>query len=285
MMSVDVAAYLARLGLTEAGPAGPAALARLHAAHVERVPFETLYHAENVDLDRAYTKIVHQGRGATCFHLNGVFARLLEALGYAVSMHPAGVQSGFNAEPPGPNGSHVMLTVSGLSTVDNPEGRWVLDVGSGEGFHRPLPLRPGTYRQGEFCYRVRPSDTGPARWRIDYDERESCQGVDFADVAASREEYAALYQRQSEGQWSAFLRYGWVKRHHADGYDELLGCFRRSVRADGQTSSEVSTAEEFFTILRETFGLTLADLTAAERDALWEKVRGAWRTKGRVVAS
>ncbi len=276
MTSVDAAAYLARLGLSDVGFPSVEGLRRLHAAHVERVPFETLYRPSGLDLDEAFESIVWRARGGTCFHLNGVFSLLLGALGYQVNMHPAGVQSAFRAEPPGADGSHIMLTVSGLPADGNPAGRWVLDVGTGEGFHAPLPLRPGIYRQGDFHYRVRPSQTDPNSWRIDYDQRESCRGVDFADVPASREEYAVMYDRYVSGEWSLFHQYGWVKRHHAGGYDELLGCLMSSVTAHGRTSSEIITPDRYFSVLRDTFWLTLAGTTRPEREALWQAVRGAW---------
>jgi N-hydroxyarylamine O-acetyltransferase len=278
--TVDVNAYLRRIGLTPAAVAGPpsaGALARLHMANVERVAFETLSNPDSVDLAAAYDRIVRQGWGGTCFHLNGVFALVLEAFGYEVRMHPAGVQSIFNPTPPGPTGTHVILTVPGLSTVDNPEGTWVVDVGAGEGFHRPLPLRPGTYRQGAFTYRVRRSDLGQHCWRVDYDERQSCRGVDFTEAPARLDEYARLYDTHADGDWAALYRYGWVKRQHADGFDELIGCMRSSVSAHGRTVAQLDTPAQFFTELADTFGLGLYQLDELERDALWQRVHGSWR--------
>jgi N-hydroxyarylamine O-acetyltransferase len=283
-VTVDIEAYLSRLGLSAVGPPSVADLRRLHAAHVERVPFETLPRTGGLDLGDAFAAIVRDGRGGTCFHLNGCFRLLLEALGYDVQMHPAGVQSVFAAKPVGADGSHLMLTVAGLPSAENPEGRWVADVGTGEGFHEPLPLRPGNYRSGAFTYRVRPSQTGPDCWRLDYDERESCRGVDFADKPADRDQYAELYRRQAEGEWSLFGRYGWVKRHHARGYDELLGCLSSSVDAHGRRSVELNTSQEYFGVLRDTFGLTLSGLTAEQRTALWDQTYAAWTGAGAPAA-
>lgn len=279
MTTFDIAAYLDRIGLRDLGPPSPSGLEKLHMANVEKVAFETISRPEGVDLTDAFNRIVYEGWGGTCFHLNGVFSMVLEALGYQVLMHPAGVHSVFNPEPPGPNGTHIILTVSGLPTDANPGGRWIADVGSGEGFHRPLPFQPGSYQQGELTYRVRPSDTGPGRWRIDYDERESCRGVDFADTPVQLDEYARKYETHADGEWGVFYRYGWAKRHHAGGFDELIGCLRSSVGARGRETSEIASQEEYYTVLRDTFGLGLYQLTARERDELWDRVHSGWSIK------
>jgi arylamine N-acetyltransferase len=275
----DIAAYLDRVGVGDLGSPSLSGLERLHMANVETVAFETISRPDGVDLDDAFNRIVYGGWGGTCFHLNGVFARVLEALGYQVLLHPAGVHSIFNPSPPGANGTHIILTVGGLPTEANPGGRWVADVGSGEGFHRPLPLVPGTYQQGEFTYRVRPSDTGEGCWRIDYDERESCRGVDFAEAPAQLDEYARRYDTHADGEWGVFYRYGWAKRHHAGGFDELIGCMYSSVGVRGRETSEIATQERYFTLLRDVFGMGLYQLTARERDALWDRVSSGWSIK------
>jgi N-hydroxyarylamine O-acetyltransferase len=277
--TLDVAAYLERIGLSDLGSPCLADLERLHMANVEKVAFETISRPEGVDLTEAFDRIVYGGWGGTCFHLNGVFALVLEALGYQVRLHPAGVHSIFNPSPPGPDGTHIILTVCGLPTDANPGGRWVADVGSGEGFHRPLPLTPGSYRLGEFTYRVRPSDTGPDCWRIDYDERESCRGVDFADAPADLEEYAEKYGTHADGAWGVFYRYGWAKRHHGSGFDELIGLLHSSVGLGGRETTEIADQETYFTVLRDVFGMGLYQLTAVQRDELWDRVSGGWSIK------
>ncbi|MBO0868829.1 MAG: arylamine N-acetyltransferase [Micromonosporaceae bacterium] len=243
------------------------------------MPFETLHRQGELDPYRAYERIVRQGRGGICFHLNGAFALLLRALGYQVSMHPAGVQSIFNPTPIGPVGTHAVLTVDALPTLDNPDGRWILDVGSGEGFTRPLPFMAGEYQQGEFCFRVSPSECGPGLWRVDYDRRHSCRGVDFSTELVEPQEFTRRYLEQIDGELSLFFRYGWVKRCDATGFDELVGCMRSRVDSRGRTSSKITTFEEFFTVLGEVFHLTLDGLTGAQRLALWQRVREAWESK------
>jgi N-hydroxyarylamine O-acetyltransferase len=277
MSPVDVPAYLDRLGLSNASAPSAEELARLHAAHVERIPFETLDRHVGVDPESSYERIVHDGRGGVCYHLNGSFALLLEALGYQVSTHAAGVQSIYNPEPIGPIGTHNMLLASDLRTEDNPGGRWILDVGSGEGFHHPLPLVAGAHRQGDFCYQVRRS--GGDSWRVDYDERESCLGVDFSEAPAKPGDFAETYERLADNDMSLFFRYGWAKRHHAGGFDELVGCMLSNVDAGDRAVRKISTQEQYFTVLHDVFGLTLPRLNADRRAALWNRVHETWTTK------
>jgi arylamine N-acetyltransferase len=275
MTGVDVGAYLARIGLAESGPPSARELALLHAAHVERVPFETLSRPRGVDPYESLERVLG-GAGGVCYHLNGAFWLLLRTLGYDVTLHAAGVQSVFAPRPAGPVGTHNVILASGLSDEDNPGGRWILDVGSGEGFHRPLPLLTGEYRQGEFTYRVRPSDTGPGVWRIDYDPRESCAGVDFSETPAEPGVFAEHFRTQADNEMAIFFRYGWVKRHDEGGFDELIGCLRSRVDHTGRHSVELTEEGEFLDELTGVLGLTLADLDAAGRTALWERTRDNW---------
>ena len=64
----------AALGL-EAEPPSVDGLRRLHRAHVERVPYETMWiHADEpwgIDPEESVGRIARDGRGGYCFHLNG----------------------------------------------------------------------------------------------------------------------------------------------------------------------------------------------------------------------
>ena len=107
--------YLARLGL-EARPPSVEALFALHRAHIERVPYETLWiHlGERRGLDQETSaRLIASGRGGYCYHLNGALGWLLEQLGYDVTRHVGGVHG-----PDGPTidvfTNHLVITVAGL---------------------------------------------------------------------------------------------------------------------------------------------------------------------------
>lgn len=123
----------------------------LHRAHLLSVPFENLdiHSGQTILLDNGllYDKIVRRRRGGFCYEINGVFALLLSALGFDVTLLSAGVAreaGGF-----GPDFDHLALRV-------DLESAWLADVGFGESFD-PVPfdaVGSGEYRiarDGEMC--------------------------------------------------------------------------------------------------------------------------------------
>ena len=172
LSTTEATAYLSRFGA--AAPESPtaAALASLHRAHLLAVPFESLDIAlgRPILLDRAslLAKVVGDRRGGYCYELNGLFALLLRSLGYAVDLVSARVVTaagGLTDEF-----DHVALVVSGGRL----EEAVLADVGFGEGFIEPLPLRDGferrerghavglAHRDGTWVYRERRDDE---EWR------------------------------------------------------------------------------------------------------------------------
>ena len=132
---MDTQAYLQRINYTGPLTRSAETLRQLQVAHLRTVPFENLsiHSGEPIVLDdeALFEKIVHRRRGGFCYELNGLFAALLRALGFEVSMLSAQVA---NAEGHyGPDFDHMTLMVT-LSD------RWLVDVGFGDSFLEPLPL-------------------------------------------------------------------------------------------------------------------------------------------------
>ena len=79
--------YLERIGYTGSRECSLENLSALQRAHVMNVPYENLDILKGVHLSLAtaavYDKIVNRRRGGYCFELNGLYAWLLEELGYA----------------------------------------------------------------------------------------------------------------------------------------------------------------------------------------------------------
>jgi N-hydroxyarylamine O-acetyltransferase len=150
---VDVPAYLRRIGY--AGPLGPEAgvLRALHLAHLYAVPFENLdiHVGRRIVLseESLLRKVVDERRGGFCYELNGAFAALLRALGFHVSLLSAGV-SGADGDF-GPPFDHLTLEVACPCSP----GRWLADVGFGDGFLEPLRLAVGDEQpQATGVYRI-----------------------------------------------------------------------------------------------------------------------------------
>jgi N-hydroxyarylamine O-acetyltransferase len=131
---VDVAAYLLRIGITDDVAVSLEDLERLQRAHLTAVPFENLdvFHRRGVQtgIEWSVPKIVARGRGGWCFELNGAFAALLEELGFEVTRLAAVVL----LPPPSEVPTHLTLRVM----LDGP---YLVDVGFGDSFIRPLPLQ------------------------------------------------------------------------------------------------------------------------------------------------
>jgi len=100
------------------------------------VPFENLDIVAGVPVsiepDAIWDKVVRRRRGGFCYELNGLFARLLGALGYRVTMLSAEVIHADGRE--GHDYDHLTLRVD----LDAP---WLVDVGYGDCFRDPMPLR------------------------------------------------------------------------------------------------------------------------------------------------
>jgi N-hydroxyarylamine O-acetyltransferase len=151
--SFDVDRYLQRIGY--AGPTAPTpnTLRAIHAAHMRAVPFENLSVRRGepiaLEVEPLFEKIVLRRRGGFCYELNGLFAALLEALGFRVSrlagrVGPAGIEF-----------DHMALRVD----LDEP---WLADVGFGDSFVLPLRLDSREPQEGG-CgrrYRLEPAQGG-----------------------------------------------------------------------------------------------------------------------------
>ncbi|GAA4602643.1 arylamine N-acetyltransferase [Actinoallomurus liliacearum] len=279
MDGFDASAYLRRLGLSDPGPPSVAALHALHAAQVERIAYEAL----DIQLGRL-TSIdpydsaarITAGRGGYCYHLNGAFALLLDALGYEVTWHRAGVQGRQAAEPPGPApANHLALTVRGLPAEDCPSGVWLVDAGLGDGLHEPLPLSEGEYVQGPFRFRLRRSAAAPGGWRLDHDDRGAFTGMDFGMRPAVVGEFLDRHRYLSTSPDSGYVRTCTVMRRDAGGADVLTGCVLRRVGVGAGRREVLETRTEWYAVLADLFGLTLTDLDDADRETLWTRVRGA----------
>ena len=159
------ARYLERLGIAEAPKHDLAGLNRLHHAHLLSVPFENLdIHLGrplSLDIDELFEKIVMRRHGGFCYELNGLFAELLEALGFVVYRMSARVNSQITGKL-GPPFDHLCLRV----LLAEP---WLCDVGFGRGFLRPLHLVNADWQSdGHDDYRIQ---AGAPEWSLENRER------------------------------------------------------------------------------------------------------------------
>lgn len=278
-------AYLARLG-TEAEPPSVDALFRLHRAHVERVPYETLWiqlgQRWGIDAAASAARIARSRGGGYCFHLNGALSELLGSLGYQVTLHVGGVH--------GPDGAteaemtnHLVLIVEGLATDANPEGRWYVDAGLGDALHEPVPLLGGSYDQGPFRLLLSATPGAVGDWHLAHDPAGGFAGMAWRSAPIEMDAFTDRHAWLSTSPDSGFVRVLTAQRRDSRGVDILRGLSLRRIGV-GATESTLSNPTELTAALADLFGLDLGRIDPAQRAALWERLLAthlAWEAAGR----
>lgn len=277
--------YLTRLGV-ESEPPSLDLLVRIHRAHVERVPYETLWiqmgQLLGVDPVQSAARIANHGRGGYCFHLNGGLSELLRALGFSVTRHVGGVHG-----PDGPSledlTNHLVLTVAGMPTPENPDGAWYVDVGLGDALHEPIPLLPGSYTQGPFTLRLESTPGGVGDWHLTHDTTGTFTGMSWRSTPAEMVDFAQRHTSLSTSPDSGFVKLLTVQRRDTHGVDILRGLSLRRV-GEGAADSTVTTQADLLAVLADLFGIDVGALHRPSLDAMWERLRDshqAWEAAGR----
>ena len=247
-MNVD--AYLSRLGISAPVRSDLATLERLQRAHLSAVPFENLdvYARRTVrtDDDWTVTKIADRGRGGWCFELNGAFAALLTELGYEVKRLAATVLYGSVSLIP----THLSIEV----TLERP---YLVDVGFGDSFIRPLPLDSegphdggtatfGFQFEGDEITLVSHEDDGTIQRHYRFD-RTGHRSSDFEEASSYLQTTPGLQWTQSR----------FATRLLNNGPDRVtLLTDRIKFRRDGIWSEHPIDESDWDRLLAEWFGLT-----------------------------
>ncbi|MDQ1510803.1 MAG: N-hydroxyarylamine O-acetyltransferase [Actinomycetota bacterium] len=230
--------------------------------------------AWGIDPVDSVARIALQQRGGYCYHLNGAFSVLLESLGYAVTRHVGGVHG-----PSGPDaasaGNHVVLTVSGLPSSENPLGIWYVDAGLGDALHEALPLVAGVYEQAPFRLVLEEAD-GIDGWHLVHDPAGGFVGMGWSAAAVEMGAFTVKHQWLSTSPESGFVRVPMAEHRDATGVDVIRGLILTR-------SGEVSSAEplmrrdDWFACLADVFDLRFAGSTPEALDRLWDRAVAAHR--------
>lgn len=254
-MTIDVAAYLARIGWQ--GPLAPdaATLAALQEAHLQTVPFENLDIARgrplSLDEGALFDKIVRRRRGGFCYELNGLFSGLLRALGYPVTLLAARVTT--ESGGLGPEFDHLALLVP-LET------RYLVDVGFGQSSRRPLRLDERSPQfDGRRAYRVVPPAAGGVDWVLEEQDREGVWRLQYVFTLGPRriEDFFDMCGYHQTSPESPFTRRRFCTRATPDGRVTVTNN-RLLISANGARSErELAGEAEIRAALREHFGVEL----------------------------
>ena len=242
--------YLTRLGLGVEPPSLDY-LFRIHRAHVERVPYETLWiqmgDLLGVDPIESAARIATNGRGGYCFHLNGGLSELLGSLGFSVTRHVGGVH-GPDGPCPSELSNHLVLTVADLPTTENLGGGWYVDAGLGDALHEPLPLVAGSYTQGPFTLGLEATPGGVGDWHLTHDPAGSFAGMCWRAQPAQMGDFAERNIWLSTSPDSGFVKVLTVQRRDAQGVDILRGLSLGRVGV-GAADTSLSTKAELLDAL------------------------------------
>lgn len=251
---MDVDAYLTRIGISDEVAADLDDLERLQRAHLTAVPFENLdvFHRRGVEtaIEWSVPKIVTRGRGGWCFELNGAFGALLESLGFAVTRFAATVLlPSTTGSAPSPIPTHLTLQVM----LDGP---YLVDVGFGDSFIRPLPLDeagPHDGGVGEFVFEFDGDATtllasGPGGPEPQYRFGSTPQ------VPADFDAASEMLQTQPGMQWT---RAPFATRL-IDGGPDRVTLLRNRIkfRRDGEWTEDPVAEEDWSATLDEWFDMT-----------------------------
>lgn len=250
---MNIESYLKRINYNGPLTATAETLRGLQLAHLLNVPFENLSIHSNepivLDDEALFTKIVERRRGGFCYEVNGLFAGLLRALGFDVTMLAAGV---CNSEGEfGPEFDHMTLMV----TLDR---RWLVDVGFGDSFMDPLLLdERGEQVQANGRYRIVESDKylilerhiEGEKWKPQY--RFTLEPHEYADY----DEMCRYHQTSPE---SHFTKGRICSLATHDGRVTLSDMRLITTSGPGQREErQLDAQEEYDRILREQFGIVM----------------------------
>jgi len=253
----DLDAYFRRIGYSGSRTPDLNTLRAIHLQHALSIPFENLDpllgRAPRLDLASLEQKLIHARRGGYCFEQNLLLSHVLQALGFRVTQLAARVV--WNA-PPGvvrPR-THMLLC------VDLAEGRYVADVGFGG-----LTL------------------TGPLRLAADIEQstpHETFRLVTvedgFAMEALLQQSWKALYRFDLQPQFLPdYELSNWYVATHPESHFtfSLMAALPAARSRTALSNSQLTiyrtdappeqrvlkNADELRSVLREAFGLTLAE--------------------------
>ena len=259
---MDVNAYLDRIGYQ--GPRLPTrqVLFEIHRAHLSAITYENLdIHLGRpltLDIAHIFDKIITRHRGGWCYEMNGLLAWALSELGFEVTL----LASAVNREKLGDKAArnHLILLVQ----LEQP---YLVDVGFGNGFLQPLPLKSGRYQQDFLTYELAENDT---HWFFS-NHQYGGPGYDFTLQPQAFQDFADKCCELQTDPESGFVRVVVCHRFIPSGLITLRGAVVRTVTDTGARDETIPDEATYRQIIRKQFDLHLSE---EELATLWPIV---WR--------
>ena len=260
-MSVNLAAYLNRIGHAAPVRADLGTLRALHRAHQYTVPFENLdvQLGRPVSLEREaiYDKVVTRRRGGWCYELNGLMGWALREIGFDVMRLCAGVMRATAGDAQ--LGNHLCLLVQ----LDEP---WLVDVGFGGSLAEPFPLR--LCERAEPPYQLALTRADGDYWRFVETTHDSQPfSFDFRIDAADEALIARKCEWQQTNPRSPFVQNLVAQRRTPDTHVSLRGRVLKTTHAARSEKVLLGSADELVATLRDKL-----DLDVPEAASLWPAI-------------
>jgi len=249
---MDIATYLKRINYRGSTQTNTETLRNLHRAHLLAVPFENL----DIHLNRRivlnetalYQKIVVNKRGGFCYELNGLFAALLNELGFRVTM--------LNSLIPENHNGCCMAYDHPILLVELDE-RWIVDVGFGDSYRLPLRLDERGEQMGiGVAYRI--STDGDGRWtfheRLENGTWEFYYAFTLQPCRLSDFKNACVHYETSPK--SSFTQKRMCTIATPDGHITLTDDHLIVARNDQKQETPLSGERDFVYALNEYFGIS-----------------------------
>ena len=252
--SLDVEAYMTRIGSVREYRPSLRFLRQLHRNHLLHIPFENLdIHIGNqiiLDVDQIFEKVIRQKRGGFCYELNGLFYHLLVELGFQAKLLSARV-IGDDGQP-GPEFEHLMIMVY----LDDKQ--WLVDVGYGSSFINPKEFAPGLV-QMDFnrFFRINERPEG------DFVLQRSNDSITFKDeyvfTKKTRQfvEFIGMCQYHQTSPKSKFTQKKVITQATKDGRITLTDKKFIVTRMGKKEETPILNNDEFLVKVREQFGVRL----------------------------
>ena len=229
-------------------------LNNIHQHHLYAIPYEDLDvqlgRPLTTDIPAAYNKIVNQGRGGWCYEMNGLLGWALEEIGFKIQRVCAGV----NRKERGDAvvGSHLVL----LTELDQ---TYIIDVGFGDAFLHPLPLKEGNYSERGFDFRLEHLPDG--YWRVHNHQFGGAPNFDFRTDPADESQLETVCQGLQTSEHSPFVMALIAQLFVQDGFEIQVGRTARKVTSAGVETKLLDSADELQDRLKSVFSLDVPEVT------------------------
>jgi arylamine N-acetyltransferase len=250
---MDLQRYFGRIGFWGHPSSDFATLSALQQAHVCSVPFENLDvqlgRPTSTDVESAFEKIVSNNRGGWCYEQNGLFGWVLSQIGFNVTRLAGNVMRADRGDASASN--HLSLLVA---IPDDPDRRYLVDVGFGGSLIEPIELTVGEHSQSPFRLGLRQLADG--YWQFWENAGSGEFSFDFLARTADENALARKCRDLQTDPESGFVLNFVAQLRRPDQHLSLRGRVLKTVSAIGSSERLLQSADDFAETLRDRFGLT-----------------------------